>query len=103
MSMDLRRLHPNRVLIQRVLLAGAAGLLLVFGSLLFLVLRAVIAAPAQPRPGGTYTEGMVGPVGVSNPLFASLDQNTHDIDALLYQPLVRLLPSGKAQGVLASN
>jgi peptide/nickel transport system substrate-binding protein len=91
-------------LIRRALLGASVAIpLALLAALLALVFRAVASAPATPRPGGTYTEGLLGPVTVLNPLFAGQDQNAHDIDALLFEPLVRVRANGAIAGVLASK
>lgn len=91
-------------MIRRALLAltvGGPALLAI--ALLTLLLRSAILAPEKPRPGGQYTEGVVGPVGSLNPLFAQEDDNAHEIDALLFEPLVQLTPSGRVEPRLAAQ
>jgi peptide/nickel transport system substrate-binding protein len=91
-------------LIRRGLLAAAAGVpLLVLTTVLVLVFRDVILAPEMPRPGGGYVEGVVGQLGSLNPLFGEATAGSNDLDALLYEPLVRVLPTGAVQGRLASR
>ncbi len=78
-------------------------LLLVLTLMLVLVFRAVILAPETPRPGGTYTEGVVGEIAPLNPLFATEASTVSDVNALLFEPLVRVLPSGQIAPVLAAR
>jgi peptide/nickel transport system substrate-binding protein len=91
-------------LIRRGLLASAAGvLLLVLLTVLVLVFRSAILAPEAPRPGGTYVEGVVGQLGSLNPLYGEATAGPNDLDALLFEPLVRVLPTGTVQGRLAAR
>jgi peptide/nickel transport system substrate-binding protein len=91
-------------LIRRGLLASAAGvLLLVLLTVLVLVFRGAILAPEAPRPGGTYVEGVVGQLGSLNPLYGAATAGPNDLEALLFEPLVRVLPTGTVQGRLASR
>jgi peptide/nickel transport system substrate-binding protein len=91
-------------LIRRALFTTVVGALLVLLSgVLFLVFRAVVLAPETPRPGGTYTEGIVGALGPINPLSASGAASSSDINALLFEPLVRVLPTGGTEPLLASR
>jgi peptide/nickel transport system substrate-binding protein len=91
-------------LIRRGLLAGAVGVpLLVLLTVLVLVFRGVILAPEAPRSGGTFVEGVVGQLGSLNPLFGAATAGSNDLDALLFEPLVRVLPTGSIQGRLASH
>jgi peptide/nickel transport system substrate-binding protein len=91
-------------LIRRGLLAGAVGVpLLVLLTVLALVFRSVILAPPAPRSGGTFVEGVVGQLGSLNPLYGAATAGSNDLDALLFEPLVRVLPSGSVQGRLASH
>ena len=91
-------------MIRRGLLAGAVGVpLLVLLTVLALVFRSVILAPPAPRSGGTFVEGVVGQLGSLNPLYGAATAGSNDLDALLFEPLVRVLPSGSVQGRLASH
>jgi peptide/nickel transport system substrate-binding protein len=91
-------------LIRRGLLALGVGVpLIVLLTVLVLVFRTVILAPEAPRPGGTYVEGVVGQLGSLNPLFGEATAGPNDLDALLFEPLVRVLPTGTVQGRLASR
>jgi len=91
-------------LIRRGLLAGAVGVpLLALLTVLVLVFRGVILAPEAPRSGGTFVEGVVGQLGSLNPLFGAATAGSNDLDALLFEPLVRVLPTGNIQGRLASH
>jgi peptide/nickel transport system substrate-binding protein len=91
-------------LIRRGLLATAVGVpLLVLVTVLVLVFRSVILAAPAPRSGGTFVEGVVGQLGSLNPLFGAATAGSNDLDALLFEPLVRVLPSGSIQGRLASR
>jgi len=91
-------------LIRRGLLTAAVGVpLLVLVSILALVFRSVVLAPEAPRPGGTFVEGVVGQLGSLNPLFGEATAGLNDLDALLFEPLVRVLPTGAVQGRLASR
>lgn len=91
-------------MIRRGLLALAISIPLVaLLTVLALVFRAVILAPETARPGGTYTEGVVGQFGPLNPLFGGAAAGSNDLDALLFEPLVRVLPDGSVQGLLASH
>jgi peptide/nickel transport system substrate-binding protein len=91
-------------LIRRGLLATAVGVpLLALLTILVLVFRGVILAPEAPRSGGTFVEGVVGQLGSLNPLFGAATAGSNDLDALLFEPLVRVLPSGGIQGRLASR
>jgi peptide/nickel transport system substrate-binding protein len=91
-------------LIRRGLLAAALGVpLLALLTVLALVFRSVILAPPAPRSGGTFVEGVVGQLGSLNPLYGAATAGLNDLDALLYEPLVRVLPSGSVQGRLASH
>jgi peptide/nickel transport system substrate-binding protein len=91
-------------LIRRGLLAGAVGVpLLVLLTVLALVFRSVILAPPAPRSGGTFVEGVVGQLGSLNPLYGAATAGSNDLDALLFEPLVRVLPSGSVEGRLASH
>lgn len=77
--------------------------LLVLVSILGLVFRGVILAPEAPRPGGAFVEGVVGQLGSLNPLYGAATAGPNDLDALLFEPLVRVLPTGAVQGRLASK
>ncbi len=91
-------------MIRRGLLAAAAGPpIVLLAALLIVIFRSVILAPEKPRPGGQYTEGVVGPVGSLNPLFTDEDDNAHEASALLFEPLVRLTASGRGEGLLAEK
>lgn len=91
-------------MIRRGLLALGAGVpLLALITVLVLVFRGVILAPEAPRPGGAYVEGLVGQLGSLNPLFGEATAGSNDLDALLFEPLVRVLPTGAIQGRLASR
>ena len=91
-------------MIRRGLLASAAGvLLLVLLTVLVLVFRGAILAPEAPRSGGTYVEGVVGQLGSLNPLYGAATAGPNDLEALLFEPLVRVLPTGTVQGRLASR
>ncbi len=91
-------------MIRRGLLTAAVGVpLLVLVSILALVFRSVVLAPEAPRPGGTFVEGVVGQLGSLNPLFGEATAGLNDLDALLFEPLVRVLPTGAVQGRLASR
>jgi peptide/nickel transport system substrate-binding protein len=91
-------------LIRRGLLAIGAGVpLLALVTVLVLVFRGVILAPEAPRPGGAYVEGLVGQLGSLNPLFGEATAGSNDLDALLFEPLVRVLPTGSVQARLASR
>jgi peptide/nickel transport system substrate-binding protein len=91
-------------LIRRGLLATAVGVpLLALLTVLVLVFRSVILAPPAPRSGGTFVEGVVGQLGSLNPLFGAATAGSNDLDALLFEPLVRVLPTGNIQGRLASH
>jgi peptide/nickel transport system substrate-binding protein len=91
-------------LIRRGLLTALVGVpLLVLVSILALVFRGVILAPEAPRPGGTFVEGVVGQLGSLNPLYGEATAGPNDLDALLFEPLVRVLPTGAVQGRLASK
>lgn len=91
-------------MIRRGLLTSAVGvLLLVLATVLVLVFRGVILAPEAPRPGGAYTEGVVGQLGSLNPLYGEATAGSNDLDALLFEPLVRVLPTGAVDGRLASH
>ncbi len=91
-------------MIRRGLLALGVGVpLIVLLTVLVLVFRTVILAPEAPRPGGTYVEGVVGQLGSLNPLFGEATAGPNDLDALLFEPLVRVLPTGTVQGRLASR
>jgi peptide/nickel transport system substrate-binding protein len=91
-------------LIRRGLLATAVGVpLLALVTVLVLVFRSVILAPPAPRSGGTFVEGVVGQLGSLNPLFGAATAGPNDLDALLFEPLVRVLPAGSVQGRLASR
>jgi peptide/nickel transport system substrate-binding protein len=91
-------------LIRRGLLALGVGVpLSALLTILVLVFRGVILSPEAPRPGGTYVEGVVGQVGSLNPLFGEATAGPNDLDALLFEPLVRVLPTGSVEGRLASR
>ena len=91
-------------MIRRGLLTLGVGVpLLVLVTILGLVFRSVVLAPEAPRPGGTYAEGVVGPLGSLNPLYGEATAGSNDIDALLFEPLVRVLPSGGIEGRLAAH
>ena len=91
-------------MIRRGLLALGVGVpLIVLLTVLVLVFRGVILSPEAPRPGGTYVEGVVGQLGSLNPLFGEATAGPNDLDALLFEPLVRVLPTGAIQGRLASR
>ena len=91
-------------MIRRGLLAvGVSVPLLVLVTVLVLVFRGVILSPEVPRSGGAYVEGVVGQLGSLNPLFGEATAGSNDIDALLFEPLVRVLPTGAIQGRLASH
>jgi peptide/nickel transport system substrate-binding protein len=91
-------------LIRRGLLTSLVAVpLLALVTVLVLVFRGVILSPEAPRPGGTYVEGVVGQLGSLNPLFGEATAGRNDLDALLFEPLVRVLPTGAIQGRLASH
>ena len=91
-------------MIRRGLLALGVGVpLIVLVTVLVLVFRGVILSPEAPRPGGNYVEGVVGQLGSLNPLFGEATAGPNDLDALLFEPLVRVLPTGAVQGRLASR
>ncbi len=91
-------------MIRRGLLALGVGVpLSALLTILVLVFRGVILSPEAPRPGGTYVEGVVGQVGSLNPLFGEATAGPNDLDALLFEPLVRVLPTGTVQGRLAAR
>ena len=91
-------------MIRRGLLALGVGVPLIgLLTVLALVFRGVILSPEAPRPGGTYAEGVVGQLGSLNPLFGEATAGSNDLDALLFEPLVRVLPTGTVQGRLASR
>jgi len=91
-------------LIRRGLLALGVGVpLIALMTVLVLVFRGVILSPEAPRPGGNYVEGVVGQLGSLNPLFGEATAGPNDLDALLFEPLVRVLPTGAVQGRLASH
>lgn len=91
-------------MIRRGLLTLGVGVpLIALLAVLTLIFRSVILAPETARPGGTYTEGVVGQLGPLNPLFGGAAAGSNDLDALLFEPLVRVLPSGSIQGLLASH
>ncbi|MEO6796810.1 MAG: ABC transporter substrate-binding protein [Candidatus Dormibacter sp.] len=91
-------------MIRRWLLTVGVGVPLVaLLGILTLVFRSVILAPETARPGGTYTEGVVGQLGTLNPLFGGAAAGSNDLDALLFEPLVRVLPNGSIQALLASH
>ena len=91
-------------MIRRGLLALGVGVpLIVLVTVLVLVFRGVILSPEAPRPGGPYVEGVVGQLGSLNPLFGEATAGPNDLDALLFEPLVRVLPTGAVQGRLASR
>ncbi|HET9849202.1 MAG TPA: ABC transporter substrate-binding protein [Candidatus Dormibacteraeota bacterium] len=91
-------------MIRRGLLAtGVSVPLLVLVTVLVLVFRGVILSPEVPRSGGAYIEGVVGHFGSLNPLFGEATAGSNDLDALLFEPLVRVLPTGAIQGRLASR
>lgn len=90
-------------MIRRALLASGAGGLLIIAAVLVLVFRSVLLAPERPRPGGQYTEGMVGRLASFNPLFSQGDENAIEVDALLFEPLVRVQSSGRVDRVLAAG
>ena len=91
-------------MIRRGLLATAVGVpLLALLTVLVLVFRGVILAPPAPRSGGTFVEGVVGQLGSLNPLYGAATAGSNDLDALLFEPLVRVLPSGSVQARLASH
>jgi peptide/nickel transport system substrate-binding protein len=91
-------------LIRRGLLATVVGVpLLALLTILVLVFRGVILSPEAPRPGGAYTEGVVGQLGSLNPLYGEATAGSNDLDALLFEPLVRVLPNGSVEARLASH
>jgi len=89
--------------IRRALLAAGAGGLLVGAAILVYIFRLELVAPEKPRAGGQYTEGVVGQLGSFNPLFAQGQANALDLDALLFEPLVRLQSTGQVDRVLAGS
>src|SRR2546421_7471904 len=102
----LGRLYPGkpRSLIRRGLLAVGAGVpLLALVTVLALVFRNVVLGPEMPRPGGTFVEGVVGQLGSLNPLYGEATAGSNDLDALLFEPLVRVLPTGGVEGRLAAH
>jgi len=91
-------------LIRRGLLAVGAGVpLLALVTVLALVFRNVVLGPEMPRPGGTFVEGVVGQLGSLNPLYGEATAGSNDLDALLFEPLVRVLPTGRIEGRLAAR
>lgn len=91
-------------MIRRALLTlGVGAPLLALVTILVLVFRSVVLAPEAPRPGGTYVEGMVGQLGSLNPLYGEATAGSNDLDALLFEPLVRVLPTGAVEGRLATH
>ncbi|TMC27611.1 MAG: hypothetical protein E6J32_10310, partial [Chloroflexi bacterium] len=91
-------------MIRRGLLTLGVGVpLLALLTILVLVFRSVVLAPEAPRPGGTYIEGVVGQLGSLNPLYGEATAGSNDLDALLFEPLVRVLPTGGVEGRLAAH
>jgi len=56
-----------------------------------------------PAAGGTYTEAIVGRVGLLNPLFAEGDENVRDLGSLVFEGLTRVEPGGEIGGALAQD
>lgn len=91
-------------MIRRALPAAVAGVaLLALAAFLTVTFRAAILAPEKPRPGGQYTEAIIGRLGPLNPLFTDADDNAHDVVGLLYEPLIHLSAAGLAEGRLADG
>jgi len=91
-------------LIRRALLSIGLGVpLLALVVILVIVFRNFVLSPPVPRPGGHYIEGVVGPLGSLNPLYAGATGAPNDLNALLFEPLVRVLPSGTVEPLLATH
>jgi peptide/nickel transport system substrate-binding protein len=61
-----------------------------------------VATVPKPAPGGTAVEALVGPAGVLNPLFESVD-STRDVDSVIYQGLTTVDGQQNVVGQLASD
>ena len=91
-------------MIRRGLLTLGVGVpLLGLVTVLVLVFRSVVLAPEAPRPGGSYIEGVVGQLGSLNPIYGEATAGPNDLDALLFDPLIRVLPTGSVEARLASR
>lgn len=72
-------------------------------SALFLVKKTTEVFLVEiPASGGSLTEGMVGSVGMINPLLAISDAD-RDLTAIIYSGLLRALPDGTLVGDLAKE
>jgi peptide/nickel transport system substrate-binding protein len=78
------------------LVGGLVGGVTAFGHHL------VLTHPV-PAPTGTYTEGVVGPVGILNPLFAEGNENAAALARLVFEGLTRINPGGEVGGALAQE
>jgi peptide/nickel transport system substrate-binding protein len=91
MPIRLRRALPT------VLAALSAALLLQSCAL-----GAAFSSPSGPTPGGTMTEAVIGSATSLNPLYADND-NSRDIDSLIYRGLVTVGPEERPLPDLAES
>jgi peptide/nickel transport system substrate-binding protein len=91
MPIRLRRTVPT------VLAALSAGVLL-HGC----ALGAAFSSPSGPTSGGTVTEAVIGSATSLNPLYADND-NSRDIDSLIYRGLVKVGPEERPLPDLAES
>lgn len=89
--------------IQRFL-AGWIGLILLIGIGLTLQIRALGPKyqTVQPRPGGTYTEGIIGTFTNANPLYASSGLDS-SVSELVFSGLLKYDENNKLVGDLAES
>jgi peptide/nickel transport system substrate-binding protein len=65
-------------------------------------LGAAFSSPSGPMPGGTLTEAVIGSAASLNPLYADND-NSRDIDSLIYRGLVTVGPEERPLPDLAES
>jgi peptide/nickel transport system substrate-binding protein len=85
------------------ILIAAVSSLLVLGLMGYLALRTV--AVSRPLAGGDYIEGIVGPPRQLNPLLGdpAVDPTGADIQALVFDGLMRIGPDGLPEQALAET
>ena len=86
---------------KRWLLVGALLALTGLIGLLMQIYRGMTVL--APTTGGVYIEGVVGQIRFLNPLYASANPLDESLTKLIYAPLVRFLPDGTVQGVVAEK
>jgi len=67
------------------------------------VAQPVVSSPAQADAIPTYREGLVGEVRRLNPLLRGINQQEDDINALIYEGLIRINEYGEPEPALAAD